>query len=60
MLGGPNELAAIPDDEPAAIWAAIMTRLLSIEAYRERFSLAFPDAGGLKEGKRPARGTAFQ
>lgn len=40
--GDPNELAAIPDDDPQAVWDAVMARLMAIEEYRERFAAAFP------------------
>lgn len=40
--GRPNELAMIPDDEPDAIWAAVMERLMALEGYREAFARAFP------------------
>src|SRR5690606_22058092 len=43
VRGEPNELAAIPDDEPAAVWDAVMARLMAIPAYRMRFAQAFPD-----------------
>jgi cytochrome c peroxidase len=37
-----NELADIPDDDPAAIWAAIMRRLGGIPEYRGLFEAAYP------------------
>ena len=40
--GEPNELAALADDDPTAIWAAIMTRLGTIPAYAPLFAAAFP------------------
>lgn len=44
--GAANELAALPDDDPDAIWAAIVDRLLAIPEYAERFATAFPDLAG--------------
>ncbi len=41
-LGAPNELAALADDAPGPIWDAIMTRLMAIPEYQERFARAFP------------------
>ncbi|MEM7151948.1 MAG: cytochrome c peroxidase [Myxococcota bacterium] len=38
----PNELAALPDDDPQAIWAALMARLGAIPAYDPLFAAAFP------------------
>lgn len=43
VRGDPNELAAIPDDESAAVWDAIMARLMAIPEYRALFAEAFPD-----------------
>jgi len=43
VLDEPNELAALPDDDPAAIWAAIMDRLQAIPGYVELFAAAYPD-----------------
>ncbi|MGH1346362.1 MAG: cytochrome-c peroxidase [Nannocystales bacterium] len=43
VLGGTNELAVFVDEDPAAIWAALMDRLGAIEAYVELFGAAFPD-----------------
>jgi cytochrome c peroxidase len=37
-----NELAAIPDDQEPAIWAALMKRLGSIWQYRVMFEAAYP------------------
>ncbi len=37
-----NELAAIPDDAPAAIWQALMARLGRIPEYRRLFEAAYP------------------
>jgi len=37
-----NELAAIPDDDFASIWRALMTRLGQIPAYRALFEAAYP------------------
>lgn len=42
-LGGePNELAELDDDDPRAIWTAIMTRLGAIPAYEPLFTAAYP------------------
>jgi cytochrome c peroxidase len=38
-----NELAAIPDSNLPAMWAGLMTRLLSIPEYDEMFATAYPD-----------------
>lgn len=43
VRGDPNELAVIADDDPQAVWDAIMARLMAIEAYRAAFAAAFPD-----------------
>ena len=37
-----NELAAIPDDDLPAIWAALMNRLGAIPEYRALFEAAYP------------------
>jgi cytochrome c peroxidase len=37
-----NELAAIPDDDMQAIWAALMRRLGAIPEYRRMFEAAYP------------------
>lgn len=37
-----NELASLPDDDPRAVWDAVMARLMAIPAYRVRFAGAFP------------------
>lgn len=37
-----NELAAIPDDAPAAVWQALMARLGRIPEYRRLFEAAYP------------------
>jgi cytochrome c peroxidase len=42
-LGDPNELAAIPDEDLAAIWDGLMRRLIRIERYRDLFAAAYPD-----------------
>lgn len=39
---GGNELAALPADEPRAIWAAIMDRLARIPKYVRLFERAYP------------------
>lgn len=40
--GGGNELAAIPDQNMAAIWSALMKRLGAISEYRAMFENAYP------------------
>jgi cytochrome c peroxidase len=42
VLGEPNELALIPDDDFAGFWQALTTRLLAIPEYRLLFQAAFP------------------
>ena len=42
QLASGNELAAIPDDDLPAIWAALMRRLGRIPEYREMFEEAYP------------------
>jgi cytochrome c peroxidase len=42
VSGNPNELAALPDDDPDAIWRAIMARLVAIPEYVTMFRAAFP------------------
>jgi len=37
-----NDLAALPDDDPFAIWDAIVARLLSHPGYVQMFELAYP------------------
>lgn len=37
-----NELATIPDDDPAAIWQGLMARIGTIPAYRQMFEAAYP------------------
>lgn len=39
---GGNELAALPDDHPEAIWQGLMARLGAIPAYRRMFEAAYP------------------
>ena len=40
--GGANELAALDDGDPQAIWSAILARLLAIPGYVTLFEAAFP------------------
>ena len=42
QLGRPNELAALPDDQPDEMRRAIMLRLLAIPEYVAMFNAAFP------------------
>jgi cytochrome c peroxidase len=42
-LGEPNELAELSDDDPRAVWAALMTRLETIAGYQDLFAAAYPD-----------------
>lgn len=37
-----NELATIPDDDPRAVWRALMARLGAIPEYRRMFQAAYP------------------
>ena len=46
--GQPNELATLPDEDPQAIWDAVMARLMAIDRYRLLFAGAFP---GVPEGE---------
>jgi cytochrome c peroxidase len=41
-FGAPNELAALGDDDPSPVWAALMTRLLAIDGYVTLFQAAYP------------------
>ncbi len=43
VFGAPNELAQFSDSDSAAIWGALMQRLLAIPAYVAKFNNAFPD-----------------
>jgi cytochrome c peroxidase len=43
VTGEPNELAAIDDEDPQAVWAALLDRLLALDAYQALFAAAFPD-----------------
>lgn len=43
ILGRPNELAAIDDDDFDGIWDAIVARLRGVSAYTPLFDAAFPD-----------------
>lgn len=40
--GTPNELALLDDNDPEAIWAAIMARILALPDYVTQFTAAFP------------------
>jgi cytochrome c peroxidase len=40
--GAPNELALLDDNDPEAIWAALMIRVLSFARYVDLFAAAFP------------------
>ncbi|MGH7677800.1 MAG: cytochrome-c peroxidase [Gemmatimonadaceae bacterium] len=42
VFGNPNELAAIPASNAAAIWRATMTRLLAVSEYVSKFNAAYP------------------
>jgi cytochrome c peroxidase len=42
VLGKPNELAAVPDTQYAAIWSAVMRRVLAVNAYVQKFNAAYP------------------
>jgi len=41
--GRPNELAALADDAPEPVWAAIVARIVALDGYRPLFAAAFPD-----------------
>ncbi len=43
VFGAPNELAALGDDDPGAVWAGLTSRLLAIEGYITLFRAAYPD-----------------
>lgn len=40
--GDANELAAIADSDPQAVWRAAMTRLLAVQEYVAKFNAAYP------------------
>ena len=42
LMDGSNEIADIPDDDPGAVWDALMVRLLAIPEYVQMFSAAYP------------------
>lgn len=42
VFGNPNELAQIPDDQPAQVWNAVMRRLVAIPEYVSLFHAAYP------------------
>ena len=41
--GHTNELAMIADDQPQAVWKAVMQRLLAVPEYVQMFNAAYPD-----------------
>jgi cytochrome c peroxidase len=41
-FGRSNELAALPDDDYAGVWRALMDRLLAFDGYVELFRAAYP------------------
>jgi cytochrome c peroxidase len=41
-FGNPNELAAPADTQYAAIWSAVMRRVLTVNAYVQKFNAAYP------------------
>lgn len=43
VLGNPNELADIMDEDLTAIWDGLMARLLAILEYGDLFAAAYPD-----------------
>lgn len=43
ILAEPNELAMLPDEDPQAVWDALMLRLAAVPAYVELFAAAYPD-----------------
>jgi cytochrome c peroxidase len=61
VFGQPNELALLPDGEPAAIWAAVMARLLAVPQYVAMFQAAFGSTGTPPRFEHAARAlAAFQ
>ena len=42
VLGAPNELARISDAAPAAVWQAVMKRVLAVQEYVAKFNSAYP------------------
>ncbi|MGQ0814566.1 MAG: cytochrome-c peroxidase [Gemmatimonadota bacterium] len=42
VFGNVNELAQISDDQPQAVWQAIMQRLMAMPEYVDMFAAAFP------------------
>ncbi|PRQ05162.1 cytochrome-c peroxidase [Enhygromyxa salina] len=42
LLGEPNELGALANDDPQTIWAALMQRLGAIDGYLDLFAAAYP------------------
>lgn len=52
VFGNLNELAQIPDSQNTTIWNAVMTRVMAVAEYKQRFNAAFP---GL-----PATAVGFQ
>jgi cytochrome c peroxidase len=42
VFGKPNELAAAADTQYAAIWSAVMRRVLAVNAYVQKFNAAYP------------------
>ncbi|MBI3786428.1 MAG: cytochrome-c peroxidase [Deltaproteobacteria bacterium] len=43
VLGQPNEVAALADNDFTGIWAALMQRVLAIPEYVTLFNMSFPD-----------------
>ncbi|NJP04388.1 MAG: c-type cytochrome [Chloroflexaceae bacterium] len=43
IYGQPNEIALLDDTDFSGIWQALMTRVLAVPAYVDRFALAYPD-----------------
>lgn len=52
VFGAPNELADVADDDFVGIWAAVMRRVLAVNAYLAKFNAAFPGT--------PANALGFQ
>ena len=57
VFGAPNELAQIADSDSAAVWQALMQRLLAIPEYVAKFNRAFPNTptSALRFERRPRR-----
>ncbi len=50
VTGQPNELARWPDTDNGPIWNAVMSRVLAIPAYLQKFNTAFPSLASSELG----------